>query len=221
MGPSHTHELLARAREHGYYSLALTDTNLCSALEFARLAINLDIQPITGGELTLIDGTRLILLARSRRGYANLSRLFTLANSVDSKEPRLGPAHLSSHPEDLVLLTGGREGLVSNLLLQGRRGEAGDLLKQYMEWLGPDSVYIEIQRNILEGGANLPRDSNSLARDIGVPLVASNDVHYHDPERIRLRHSLVAAGLNTTMEQALPHIKSNHHLHLKSPCQMT
>ena len=60
-----------------------------------------------------------------------------------------------------------------------------------------------------------------LARDLGVPLVASNDVHYHDPERYRLQHALVAARLNTTMEQALPHIKPNHHLHLKSPSQMT
>ena len=119
-----------------------------------------------------------------------------------------------------MLLTGGREGPVTELLLEGRRGEAGDLLKQYMEWLGPDSVYIELQRNFLEGDANLVLDSVSLARDTGVPLVASNDVHYHDRERYRLQHALVAARLNTTMEQALPHIKPNHHLHLKSPRQM-
>ena len=100
MGASHAHELLARAREHGYGALALTDTNLCGALEFARLAGSLDIHPITGGELTLTDETRLVLLARSRRGYANLSRLFTLANSVDRKEPRLDPEHLAHHSED-------------------------------------------------------------------------------------------------------------------------
>ena len=221
IGASHAHELLARAKEHGYGSLALTDTNLCGALEFARLANSLDIQPITGGELVLTDGTRLVLLAKSRRGYANLSRLFTLANSVDRREPQLDPVHLAHHSDGLVLLTGGREGPVSNLLLQGRRGEAGDLLKQYVEWLGPDSVYVELQRNFLEGDADLTRDSINLARDIGVLLVATNDVHYHDPERYRLQHALVAARLNTTMEQALPHIKPNHHLHLKSPPQMT
>ncbi len=220
IGASHAHELLARAREHGYDSLALTDTNLCGALEFARLANSLDIRPITGGELSLIDGTRLVLLAKSRRGYANLSRLFTLANSVDRKEPQLDPAHLAHHSEGLVLLTGGREGSASKLMLEGRRGDAGLLLRKYMEWLGPDSVYVELQRNFLEGDADLARDSVRLARDIGVPLVASNDVHYHDPERYRLQHALVAARHNTTMEQALPHIKPNHHLHLKPPSQM-
>ena len=221
LGASHSHEMLARAREHGYGALALTDTNLCGALEFARLAGSLDIQPITGGELALTGGTQLVLLTKTRRGYANLSRLFTLANAVDRREPRLDPVHLAHHSEGLVLLTGGREGPVAKLLLDGRRGEAGTLLKKYMEWLGPDSVYAELQHNFLEGDAGLVRDSISLAREIGVPLVASNDVHYHDPERYRLQHALVAARLNTTMEQALPHIKPNHHLHLKSPSQMT
>ena len=221
LGASYSHEMLARAREHGYGALALTDTNLCGALEFARLAGSLDIQPITGGELALTGGTQLVLLTKTRRGYANLSRLFTLANAVDRREPRLDPVHLAHHSEGLVLLTGGREGPVAKLLLDGRRGEAGTLLKKYMEWLGPDSVYAELQHNFLEGDAGLVRDSISLAREIGVPMVASNDVHYHDPERYRLQHALVAARLNTTMEQALPHIKPNHHLHLKSPSQMT
>ena len=44
-GASHAHELLAQAREHGYPALALTDTNLCGALEFARLAGSLDVHP--------------------------------------------------------------------------------------------------------------------------------------------------------------------------------
>ena len=122
-GASHTHELLAQAREHGYDALALTDTNLCGALEFARLAGSLDIRPITGGELALTDGTRLVLLTKTRRGYANLSRLFTLANAVDRREPRLDPVHLAHHSEGLVLLTGGRDGPVAKLLLDGRRGE--------------------------------------------------------------------------------------------------
>ena len=220
MGASHSHELLAQARAYGYDSLALTDTNLCGALEFARLAGSLGIRPITGGELTLTDGTRLALLAMTRRGYGNLSRLFTLANSVDRREPRLDPKHLPHHAEGLILLSGGRDGPVSKLLLEGRRRDAGSLLKDYMEWFGPDSVYVEVQRNYLQGDAELTRASVRLALNLGVPTVASNDVHYHHPDRYRLQHALVAARLNTTMERALPYIRPNHHLHLKPPDQM-
>ena len=221
MGASHTHELLAQARAYGYDSLALTDTNLCGALEFARLAASLGIRPITGGELTLTDGTRLALLAMTRRGYANLSRLFTLANGVDRREPRLDPKHLPHHAEGLILLTGGRDGPVSKLLLEGRRRDAGSLLKDCMEWFGPDSVYMELQRNYLQGDAELTRASVRLALNLGVPTVASNDVHYHHPDRYRLQHALVAARLNTTMERALPHIRPNNQLSLKSPTQMS
>ena len=220
MGASHAHELLARAKDYGYDSLALTDTNLCGALEFARLAESLGIRPITGGELTLTDGTRLVLLAQSRKGYGNVSRLFTLVNGADRKEPRLDPEHLAHHADGLVLLTGGRDGPLSKLLLEGRRREAGALLKEYMEWFGPNSVYVEGQRNYLQGDAELTRASVGLALDLGTPIVVCNDVHYHDPERYRLQHALVAARLNTTMERALPHIRPNNHLSLKSPVRM-
>ena len=88
VGASHAHELLAQAKDYGYPALALTDTNLCGALEFARLANSLGIRPITGGELTLTDGSRITLLAKTRTGYSNISRLFTLANAEDRREPR-------------------------------------------------------------------------------------------------------------------------------------
>ena len=85
-----------------YPALALTDTNLCGALEFARLANDLGIRPITGGELTLTDGSRLTLLAQTRAGYSNISRLFTLANAADRRNPRLDPTYLPHHSEGVV-----------------------------------------------------------------------------------------------------------------------
>ena len=219
-GASHTHELLAQAKEHAYASLALTDTNLCGALEFARLAGSLGIQPITGGELTLDDGSRLVLLAGTRQGYANISRLFTLANAVDRREPRLDPAHLPSHAEGVVLLTGGRDGRLSRLALEGRCQEARELLKDYMKWYGSEYVYVEIQQNFLKGDTARNRELARLAQDMGAPVVATNDVHYHIPGRYKLQQALVAAKRNSTIDQALPFIKPNHHLHLKSQAQM-
>ena len=219
-GASHTHELLAQAKEHAHASLALTDTNLCGALEFARLAGSLGIQPITGGELTLDDGSRLVLLAGTRQGYANISRLFTLANAVDRREPRLDPVHLPSHAEGVVLLTGGRDGRLSRLALEGHCQEARELLKDYMKWYGSEYVYVEIQQNFLKGDTARNRELARLAQDMGAPVVATNDVHYHIPGRYKLQQALVAAKRNSTIDQALPFIKPNHHLHLKSQVQM-
>ena len=218
-GASHAHELLAQAKAHGLPALALTDANLCGALEFARLAGSLGVQPITGGELTLTDGSHLILLAKTREGYANISRLFTLANAIDRKAPRLDPVHLPDHADGVVLLTGGRDGPLSKLL-DGSRREARRLLGDYREWFGSDSVYVELQQNLLQGDTERNRELVGTAREAGAPVIATNDVHYHSPERYRLQHALAAARRNTTIDQALPFIRPNCHLSLKPAAEM-
>ena len=229
LGASHTHELLAQAVEYGYGCLALTDTNLCGALDFARQAKSLGLKPITGGELALssgtpvetqTDGARLALLAKTREGYGNLSRLFTLANAADRKEPRLDPRLLAEHAAGLVLLTGGRNGPLSTLLEKGKAVEAKQLLYDYLDWFGSDSVYVELQQNFLQGDVRRNRDLAALAGKVGAPVVATNDVHYHVPERYRLQHALVAASHNNTIDQALRHIRPNDHLCLKPPGEM-
>ena len=150
------------------------------------------IRPITGGELTLTNGSRIVLLAASRTGYGNLSRLLTLANARDRRDPRLNPAHLPEHAEGLILLTGGRDGPLSRLILEGQAAKAGRLLSNYQEWYGPDGVYVELQQNFIRGDTPRNRELALLGQAAGVPLLATNDVHYHCPERYRLQHALVA-----------------------------
>ncbi len=220
VGASHTHELLAQAKEYSYPFLALTDVNLCGALEFARLASSLGVGPITGGELTMNDGSRITLLAETPAGYSNISRLFTLANAADRREPKLDPVHLAEHSQGVILLAGGRHGQISRLVTEGRHGKARELLKQYMDWYGLGSVYVELQRNFLQGDTARNRELLKIAREAGAPVVATNDVHYHHPGRHRLQHALVAAKLNTTIDRALPHICPNEHLCLKPQAEM-
>ena len=104
--------------------------------------------------------------------------------------------------------------------MDGRVGEARELLERYVDWYGPGSVYVELQQNLLHGDTDRNRNLVGIAVEAGVPVVATNDVHYHVPERSRLQDALVAARLNTTIDQALPHLRPNHHLHLKSRAEM-
>ena len=119
-----------------------------------------------------------------------------------------------------MLLTGGRDGPLDRTMKEGRHGCARRLLQEYREWYGPDGVYVELQQNFLEGDTQRNRELTGLARSAGAPLVATNDVHYHAPERCRLQQALVAARRNTTIEQALPFINPNHHVCLKPPDRM-
>src|SRR6266498_1470116 len=80
-GASLPEEMIARASELGYHALAVTDHDgLYGAMEFAQHAQAAGIAPLTGAELTLIDGSHLTLLAESARGYANLCRLIPAAH---------------------------------------------------------------------------------------------------------------------------------------------
>ena len=104
------------------------------------------------------------MLAKTREGYANISRLFTLANSEDRRKPRLDPALMREYAGGGVLLTGGRGGPLAKLLSGGRREDARALLVDYLEWYGSGSVYVELQQNFLQGDTDRNRESARLAK---------------------------------------------------------
>ena len=221
-GASFIHELLARAKVLGYPALALTDhDNLCGAMEFARVATSLGIQPITGAEVTLKDGSHLTLLAETSKGYSNLCRLITFSRiGGDRRDPQLDPKHLPSHTEGLVLLTGCRNGRVPSLVADGRWREAEAEAKKYLEWFGPGNIFIELQQNLVYGDTRRNRRLFQLARKLGIGVVATNNVHYHVPERHRLQDTLVAIHHNKTLEETHRERRPNAHFHLKSSAEM-
>ena len=221
-GASSIDELLARATELGYHALALTDhDNLCGAMEFARLAASLGIKPITGAEVTLKGGSHLTLLAETRKGYSNLCRLISYAHvTTDRRNPELDPYFLASHAEGIVLLTGCRKGPIPCLLSHGRYEEAEALLQKHMEWFGPDNVFVELQQNLVQGDTGRNRRLVELARDLDVGIVATNNVHYHVPERHRLQDALVSIQHNKTLDETHRQRRPNAHFHLKSPADM-
>ncbi len=221
-GASSVDELLARAAELEYPALALTDhDNLCGAMHFAQVARSLDVQPITGAEVTLQGGGHLTLLASDSAGYANLCGLISRSYiDADRRDPALDPKHLPQQSRGLVLLTGCRKGPVPSLTAQGRMEEAEGVLREYAEWLGPDSVFVELQQNLVHGDTGRNRRLVELARRVGVRMVATNNVHYHVPERHRLQDALVAIRNNKSLEETHQERRPNSHFHLKSSAEM-
>jgi error-prone DNA polymerase len=151
-GASSVEELLVRARELGYPALALTDhDNLCGAMHFAQMARSLDIQPITGVEITLKDSSHLTLLATTRQGYHNLCNLITYSYIHNRQNPSLDPRHLQYHTEGIILLTGCPKGKIASLLAERRNDEAEILLRQYLDWFGSANVFVELEQRLVWG----------------------------------------------------------------------
>ncbi len=229
-GASFSHELLARAVQLGYPALALTDhDNLCGAMEFARTARSLDIQPIIGAEVTLMgrgaapgDEHHLTLLAETRQGYANLCRLISSSHVFGQRRhPQLDPRMLPEHAQGLIALSGCRQGEVSKLVSEDRLDEAADVARRHIDWFGPHNYFLELQQNLVYGDTTRNRRLLSLASELGVGVVATNNIHYHVPERHRLQDCLVAIKECKSLEDTHRQRRPNNQFYLKSASEMS
>ena len=220
------------AKELGHRALALTDhDNLCGAMHFAQVAQTVGVQAITGAEVTLKDGSHLTLLAETQQGYRNLCNLLSYSHiASDRRNPKLDLRYLPELAQGLILLTGCRKGLLSNLLAtpstsspkqsSKKQREAQETLEQYLEWFGQENVFVELQQNLVQGDTQRNRRLIQLARSLGVGVVATNNVHYHTPERHRLQDALVAIQHNQSLEETHPERRPSDQFYLKSPQEM-
>ena len=221
-GASSIRELTAQATALGYCALALTDhDNLCGSMEFARKAGQAGLRPITGAEVTLADDSHITLLATSATGYSNLSRLLSFAHVFgDRRTPKLDPALLPEHADGVVALSGCARGPIARLLTDGRPADAAALARQYTDWFGEGNLYLELQQNLVHGDTLRNRRLATLGRELGIPLVATNNVHYHIKDRHRLQDCLVAVQHRKTLEDSHRERRANAEFYLKTPEQM-
>ena len=221
-GASSISELLVRAQELKYSALALTDhDNLCGAMEFSRTANSLGVRPLTGAEVTMQDGSHLTFLAETRKGYSNLCNLITFSRVKGNRlSPGLDPRFLEDHSRGLILMTGCPRGGVPGAAAAGRADEAEAELRGYLDLFGTENVFVELQQNLSYNDTRRNERLVGLARGLGVGVVATNNVHYHVPERHRLQDALVAIRHNKTLEETHRERRPNAHFYLKSPRQM-
>jgi error-prone DNA polymerase len=170
----------------------------------------------------LVEGPRshLTLLAATSAGYKNLSNLLSLSPmGSDRRDPRLDPSLLPERAEGIIALSGCAHGAIPQALDAGRWDEARTLARQYLEWFG-DRFYIELQQNLVHGDTSRMKALVSLGRELGIPLVASNNAHYHIRDRHRLQDCLVAASHRKTLEESHRERRANAEYYLKPAEQM-
>ena len=233
-GASLPAELAEAAAALGHGALALTDHDtLSGALEFATAAAAAGVRPITGAELTIGDSPlgplgHVTLLALDARGYSNLCRLITIghAHTRDSRDRRAGQPvvpvdALALHHQGLACLSGcARHGLVARPLAAGRRADAERALRALVRIFGPGRTWVEIQRPGLRGDLALARALQNLAAHVGVPVVATGDVHAHSPRRAFLQDALVAIRHGLTLDASEEVRRGNRQAVLRPPADM-
>src|SRR3989454_6736050 len=202
-GASPPDEILAEAHRLGYPALALTDRNgIYGSLAFAHAAQPLGLQAITGAEVTLSDGSHLILLAETAHGYTNLCRLLTEAHlGAERLDPRLALTALEARHDGLIILSGSRrDGLLPRTLENEGLSAARKLAERCKAVFGPDRFFVEIQRNRVRGDSALSRALIDVAENSQLAVLATGNVHYHTRERHRLHDVMVALRHRATLD---------------------
>ncbi|MEA2419605.1 MAG: error-prone polymerase, partial [Thermoleophilaceae bacterium] len=190
-------------------------------MELAQAAKPLGIRPLTGSELTLDDGSHLTLLCESSAGYRNLCLLITEAHrgtrewsASGTPKPATQPSvtleQVESHADGLVCLSGcAREGAVGGRDARGDHAGAAAVARRLLRAFGTERFRLELQRPFAKGDRRRNRHLAQLAERLGVPTVATGNVHAHSRERVPLQDAFVAVRLGTTLDESEPARRGN------------
>jgi len=226
-------------------ALALTDHDgLYGAVRFYQAAIAQGIKPIIGVEMTvepvsaakLKHPAHLLLLAENDEGYGNLCRLVTAARlgtaqraqpfsqdyaHVDRDKPVLSQENLMRHCSHLIALSGCRRGEIAQHLFAADRRLAERVAHYYGGLFGPGAFYIELHNHLLPPPwQDMRYRLADLARRVGLPVVATNNVHYVSRQYSRLQDLLVCIRTNKSVDEPQAERKINSEYDLKSPARM-
>ena len=215
-------DLIARAKELRMPALALTDHgNMFGALNFEHICHANGINPIVGEEFYAAYGDHteqadvpfgrngknahyfhLILLCENDTGYKNLSWLSSIAytEGLWRGKPRLDFEMLKKYHEGLICLSACLQGEIPQLLLNGRTEEAYKVAKEYKDLFGPDHFYIELQDHGLEDQKEVSPMLIKLAKDLDIPMVVTNDVHYMNKEDAEAQDALRCIGFKQLLK---------------------
>jgi error-prone DNA polymerase len=238
-GASTPTELAGAAAKLGYPAMALTEHDgIWGSMEFAHACRGLGIRPITGAELTVLVGPRalsppgsyvhLTLLVESAVGYRNLCRLLTAAHAHTRdgtgrtlSQPWATIEQVEAHAEGLVCLSGcARDGGLAGTW-ERRETAAGERLgRRLLAVFGRRHFRVELQRPYWRHDHARNRWLALLASRLGVPCVATGNVHSHSRRRTHLQDAFVAVRLGQTLEESEPGRRGNRSSALASPAGM-
>lgn len=215
-------ELLDLCQGYDMPAVAVTDTNnLFGALEFAITAAKSGVQPIIGCQIRVgYEGHEIVLLVQSEQGYKNLCTIVSRAflENKDADEAYASWDDLKGLSEGLICLTGGKQGPVSQFLLNNQKADAEKILKQ-MKTIFADRLYVEIQRHFDPEQDRIEEDLIDFAYKHDIPLVAANDCYFATPDLHEAHDALlcIAGGRYVTESDRR---KVSKHNYFKSPQEM-
>jgi len=246
-GAARVGPLIAAAVEQGMPAIAVTDHgNMFGAYDFWHTATEAGIRPIIGTEAYLTPGTdrrdksrirwgdggeddvggggaytHMTLLASNNTGMHNLFRMSSLA-SIEGfyYRPRMDRELLSRYAEGVIATTGCVGGEVQTRLRLGQYDEARKAAAEFQDIFGKENFYCEIMDHGIDIERRTMTDLLTLARDLGMPLVATNDLHYTHADGAEPHAALLCIQSGSTLDDPNRFKFDSQEFYLKSAAEM-
>ena len=230
-GACRIEKLLDQAQKMGQKSVAITDHGVMyGVIDFYKAAKKRGIKPIIGCEIYVAKRSRfdkihgidnenrhLVLLCKNETGYRNLVAIVSKAWTEGFySKPRADMELLREHSEGLIALSACLAGEIPRALSVGDYDEAKAAALRYREIFGEDNFYLELQDHGLREQAHINPQIIRLSKDTGIPLVVTNDAHYHRREAARPQDILMCIQMGTTVDEENRMRFSNDQFYLKS-----
>lgn len=215
-GAARIKELVRKAEEQGMDALAITDHGaMHGVIPFYRECRERGIRPIIGCEVYLTPGNmedkpsprenriyHLLLLAENTEGYRNLMKLVTEAHLRGFHyKPRVDKALLRRYRKGLIATSACLSGEIPRAILEGRFQDARRIAEEYRDLFGEGNFFIELQSHGLPEELKVNRYLISLAEEMNLPLVATNDVHYVNREDHDVQDCLLCIGTGRKLDE--------------------
>ena len=230
--------LMDRAKALNYSSLAITDHGVMyGVVDFFRAAKDAGIKPIIGCEVYVAPGSRLekkssgggrdvynhlVLLAKNEEGYKNLIKLVTAAH-LDGYyyKPRIDKELLQLHKEGLIALSGCLASEIPEAINKDQPAKAREAIDWFKQVLGSDNFYLELQNHGIPEQAKVNRSLIPWAKEFGLKLVATNDVHYVEREHSHAHDALICIGTQCQLADTRRMKYVEEQFYLRSPEEMS
>ena len=218
-GACDVEKLCHRVKELGMPAVAMTDHgNIFGAVHFVNAAHKAGIKPIVGCELYICkkpdhhtvrtppEGdtyNHLLVLAENEEGYRNLVKITSEASLHGFYyKPRVSKQFLAEHSRGLIGLSGCLKGEVAESLMEGKYEQARAAAGFYSEIFGKNNFFLEIQDQGLEMEHRIHSDLFRLEKELGLPLVATNDSHYLCEEDAHAQDVMVCIQTGKSIQDA-------------------
>lgn len=204
-GAASISKLMEKAKKDKMEAMAITDHgNMFGVLDFVKQANENEIKPIIGCETYVAarglktkegkedrSGFHLILLAKNKKGYHNLSKLISISYKDGFYfKPRVDIELLKEYHEGIIASTACLGGEVPQALMRKSKDYAKEVIKKYKDIFG-DDFYLELMRHGRKEQKEVNEQLIELSKELDIPLIATNDVHYVEKEDYEAHHILI------------------------------